>query len=75
MNKKSTDLRIVHAARTSKIKSIIICETVLKGPIVFVPKIRSLMKPVHVASQKPMKKSRCKMNRFSNIMILAIDLH
>ena len=75
INKISTVLRIVHAARKSRIKSMISCEIVLKGPIVLGPKMRSLTNPVHVASQKPMKKSRCKMNRTSNIMILAVDLH
>ena len=65
-------LRTVHNARNRNIDSTMSCETVLKGPITSGPQIRSLTKPVHVASQKPMKKSLCKMNRISNFMILAV---
>ena len=71
----STVLRTVHIARNSIIKSTISCDNVVKGLTVLCPHIRSLTKPVHVASQKPMKKSRCKMNRTSNFMILAFDVY
>lgn len=73
IKKISVFLRMVHAARKINIKSTKISEIVLKGlPDISGPKSRSLTKPVHVASQKPMKKSRCRMNLTSNFMILAI---
>ena len=73
IKKISVFLRMVHAGRKINIKSTKISEIVLKGlPDISGPKSRSLTKPVHVASQKPMKKSRCRMNLTSNFMILAI---
>ena len=70
IKKTSVFLRMVHAARKIKIKSTIISDIVLKGlPDISGPKNKSLTKPVHVASQKPMKKRRCIKNRFSNLII------
>ena len=68
-------LRMVQTARNNSITSTVSCDRVVRGLVEVFPQIRSLTKPVHVASQKPMKKSRCKMNRTSNFMILAFDVH
>ena len=59
----------VHNARKSRITSTASSEAVRKMELSPWCHTRSLTKPVHVASQKPMKKSRCKMKRFSNFMI------
>ena len=66
---------MVQTARNNSITSTVSCDRVLRGLVEVFPHIRSLTKPVHVASQKPMKKSRCKMNRTSNFIILAFDVH
>ena len=71
MKSISDFLRMVHMARNKIIASTTKCEMVVNGLIAFGSNIRSLTKPVHVASQKPMKNSRCRMNLTSNFMILA----
>ena len=68
IRRKSTDFCTVQKARNSNITSTVSSEMVVKGLIVLFPQNRSLTKPVHVASQKPMKKRRCIKNRFSNLI-------
>ena len=63
---------IVHIAKNSSMTSTVSNETVYKIELSPCCQNKSLTKPVHVASQKPMKKRRCIKNRFSNLMILEV---
>lgn len=59
---------IVHTPRKTIIASTKSKDIVLNIDGSPLPHIRSLTKPVHVASQKPMKKRRCNKKRFSNFI-------
>lgn len=61
----------VQMARKSKIASTVSNDALRKMELSPCCQNRSLTKPVHVASQKPMKKRRCIKNRFSNCMSVA----